>query len=194
MVSKLGRIFFLLSHCTIMHNTHYSTFDYCTTSQISLSLKEKMPFFSYHLEAVEHSFGSLFSKNVYKLSTKTVESWKSGPNFLERPPFLDEYVVLKECYLVGIECQIQDIITIRPEKPTLNCFGNPGNVGMFTTKVYKFVNASTSLQICSTNVYNCLQRIYMITKPIQDLIIYDKVFFTTIFWRVSNILGQGIIE
>jgi hypothetical protein len=80
---------------------------------------------------------------------------------------LDEYDVLKECYLVGIECQIQDIITICPEKPTLNRFGNPGNVGMFTTKVYKFVNTSTSLQICSTNVYKCLQRIYMSTKPIQ---------------------------
>jgi hypothetical protein len=48
------------------------------------------------------NFGSLFSKNVYKLSTKTVESLKPGPNFLERPTFLDEYVVLKECYLVGV--------------------------------------------------------------------------------------------
>ena len=33
----------------------------------------------------------------------------------------------------------------------------------------------------------------MFTKPIQDLIIFDKVFFTISFWRVSNILGQGII-
>ena len=114
-----------------------------------------------------NSSGSSYYKNVYKLFTKTVESWKPGPNFLERPPFLDEYVVLIKCYLVGVECQIQDIITICPEKPTLNCFGNPGNVGMFTTKVYKFVNMSTSLQICSTNVCNCLQRIYMFTKPIQ---------------------------
>ena len=114
-----------------------------------------------------NSSGSSYYKNVYKLFTKTVESWKPGPNFLEWPPFLDEYVVLIKCYLVGVECQIQDIITICPEKPTLNCFGNPGNVGMFTTKVYKFVNMSTSLQICSTNVCNCLQRIYMFTKPIQ---------------------------
>jgi hypothetical protein len=153
-----------------------------------------MSFFSFHLKAVEYSSGSLFSKNVYKLFTKTVESWKPGPNFLERPHFLDEYVVLIKCYLVGVECQIQDIITICPKKPTLNCFGNPGNVGMFTTKVYKFVNTSTSLQICSTNVCNCLQRSYMFTKPIQDLVIFHKVFFTIFFWRVSNILGQGIIE
>jgi hypothetical protein len=114
-----------------------------------------------------NSSGSSYYKNVYKLFTKIVESWKPGPNFLERPPFLDEYVVLIKCYLVGVECQIQDIITICPKKPTLNCFGNPGNVGMFTTKVYKFVNMSTSLQICSTNVCNCLQRSYMFTKPIQ---------------------------
>ena len=39
------------------------------------------------VKAVENSSGSLFSKNVYKLSTKTVESWKPGPNFLERPFF-----------------------------------------------------------------------------------------------------------
>ena len=134
-----------------------------------LSLKEIMPFLISPggCRTIINSSGSSFYKNVYKLSTKTVESWKSGPNFLERPPFLDEYDVLKEGYLVGIECQIQDIITICPEKPTLNCFGNPGNVGMFTTKVYRFVNTSTSLQFCSTTVYNCLQRIYMSTKPIQ---------------------------
>ena len=112
------------------------------------------------------NFGSLFSKNVYKLSTKTVESLKPGPNFLDRPTFLDEYVVLKECYLVGVGYQIQGIITFSPKKPTLNCIGNPGNVGIFTTKVYKFANTS-SLQFCSTTVYNCLQRIYMSTKPIQ---------------------------
>ena len=140
-----------------------------------------MPFFSFHLKAVEHSSGSLFSKNVYKLLTKTVESWKPGPNFLGRPHFLDEYVVLKECYLVGVECQIQDIITSCPKKPTLNCFGNPGNVAMFTAKVYRFANTSTSLQICSTNVCNCLQRSYMFTKPIQDLVIFHKVFFTIFF-------------
>ena len=141
-------------------------------------MKETMSFFSFHLKAGEHSSANFFSKNVYKLFTKPVESWKPGPKFLERPVFLDEYVVLKECYLVGVECQIQDIITICPKKPTLNSFGNPGNVGMFTTKVYRFVNTSTSLQICSTNVCNCLQRIYMFTKPTQDLIIFDKVFFT----------------
>jgi hypothetical protein len=105
------------------------------------------------------NFGSLFSRNVYKLSTKTVESLKPGPNFLERPTFLDEYVVLKECYLVGVGYQIQGIITFSPKKPTLNCIGNPGNVGIFTTKVYKFANTSPSLQFCSTNVCNCLQGI-----------------------------------
>jgi hypothetical protein len=79
------------------------------------------------------------------------------------PPFLDEYVVLKKCYLVGVECQIQDIITICPKKPALNCFDNPGNAGISTTRVYRFANTSTSLQICSTmfaTVYNefiCLQ-------------------------------------
>jgi hypothetical protein len=114
-----------------------------------------------------NSSGSSFYKNVYKLSTKTVESWKSGPNFLERPPFFGRICRFERVLPRRVECQIQDIITICPEKPTLNCFGNPGNVGMFTTKVYKFVNTSTSLQICSTNVCNCLQRIYMFTKPIQ---------------------------
>ena len=34
-----------------------------------------------------NSSGSSYYKNVYKLFTKTVESWKPGPNFLERPPF-----------------------------------------------------------------------------------------------------------
>ena len=131
--------------------------------------KKQCPFFHFiwRLLNTHRFFGSLLSKSVYKMFTKTVESWKPGPNFLEWPHFLDEYVVLIKCYLVGVECQIQDIITICPKKPTLNCFGNPGNVGMFTTKVYRFVNTSTSLQICSTNVYNCLQRIYMSTKPIQ---------------------------
>ena len=149
-----------------------------------------MPFFSFHLKAVEHFIWKFVLQNVYKLSTKTVESWKPGPNFLERPPFLDEYVVLKKCYLVGVKCQIQDIITICPKKPTLNCFGNPGNVGMFTTKVYKFANTSTSLQICSTNVCNCLQRIYMFTKPTQDLIIFHKVFFTILFGEYLIFLGK----
>ena len=112
--------------------------------------KKQCPFFisSEGCWKFTNSSGSLFSKNVYKLPTKTVESWKPGPNFLGRPPFLDEYVVLKECYLVGVECQIQDIITSCPKKAHAQLFWESWkccNVYSKSLQICKHVDKSTNL-------------------------------------------------
>ena len=55
-----------------------------------LSLKETMPFFSFHLKAVEH-FSILLAVCSLKMFTNCLQRqwslWKPGPNFLERPLF-----------------------------------------------------------------------------------------------------------